>query len=698
MWEPRTIVKAATDETLRLRSIDTYPTIRLRLKRFVFAGVGQLVSVLVVAVVFLLGGSAIRGDEATAERPQVSHLPLEQNRCACCHGDKDLWEGENARLYVPVDQLADDLHFKNGLSCHDCHGGDPSTTDFKQAHSRQPDPAHPLATPFRAGLVAKKTSTERVQMIVEFCGKCHPKPTSTYMESVHGQAWQKSGLAVSAVCTDCHGKHGMFPAKDSRSPLNSVNVPATCGKCHRFIEERLQQSVHGRNLPAPDATTPVDPSKPKRRPGCTDCHPGHDIVQPKSAAFRAKLPDRCGTCHADLTSTFNLSLHGELTDFGYVPAAKCSDCHGSHDILPVAEAGSRMSTANRAATCGKCHPNATGNFLNYNPHANPHDKASEPILYWINTGLTWMLITVFSIFGFHSVLWCIRSLPYVMKHGRPGYPKPGTHAYRRFTPVHRMAHAVLMTSFLGLALTGLPLEFGNYAWAHWLSWLMGGFASTGLWHRIFGIMNVACLVFYLFYFAWRIIAGPKSGGSRIKYIFGPDSPVPNPRDFVDFAKNLRWFVGLGPRPTFERWSYWEKFDLWAASCDIVLIGTTGLILWFPNQFCAFLPGIAVNIADLIHGKLALLATGFVFSIHFFSSNLRPEKFPMDISILTGLVSEEEMEEERPELVRRMKETGQLEQYLVETPSRGVILLHMLGGAAALTIGLLLLIAIVIALF
>jgi cytochrome b subunit of formate dehydrogenase len=174
--------------------------------------------------------------------------------------------------------------------------------------------------------------------------------------------------------------------------------------------------------------------------------------------------------------------------------------------------------------------------------------------------------------------------------------------------------------------------------------------------------------------------------------------VPNPRDLSDIAKMLRWFVGRGPKPTFERWTYWEKFDLWAASADIVLIGTTGLILWFPNQFCSLLPGQALNIADLIHGKLALLATGFVFAIHFFSANLRPEKFPMDISILTGLVSEDEMEEERPELVRRLRESGQLEHYVTETPPAHTLTLAMLGGFIALGMGLALLVAILVAVF
>lgn len=658
----------------------------------------RLIVIALILTAYTSVASPAHGEEPAAARPHGSNLPLEQNRCAACHGEKEIWEGENARFYVPIDQLADELHFKNGINCHDCHGGDPTTTNFKQAHAAEVDSTQSQATPFRTTLIEKTPSASRLQMVVQICGKCHTESVKTYMESVHGRAWQGAGLIVSATCTDCHGNHGMFKATDPRSRLNVANVGTTCGKCHRFIQERLQKSVHGAATPPAKTKSARNVEVPKRKPSCTDCHQGHDLPQPKSAAFRAGLANRCGTCHADLSNTFNLSLHGELTDLGYVPAAKCSDCHGAHDILPVADANSRLSPANRSATCGKCHQNATGNFLNYDPHANPKDIVSDPILYWINTGLTWMLIAVFSIFGFHSVLWCIRSLPYVMRHGRPSYPKPGTHAYRRFTPVHRMAHAVLMTSFLGLALTGLPLEFGDYAWAHGVSWLLGGFASTGLWHRIFGIMNLCCLVFYLFYFAWRIIAGPKTGIGRVQYIFGPDSPVPNPRDFVDFAKNLRWFVGMGPRPTYERWSYWEKFDLWAASCDIVLIGTTGLILWFPNLFCTFLPGIAVNIADLIHGKLALLATGFVFSIHFFSSNLRPEKFPMDISILTGLVSEEEMEEERPELVKRLKQSGRLDQYLVETPSRVILLLHMIGGAVALSLGLALLVAIVVALF
>ena len=173
-------------------------------------------------------------------------------------------------------------------------------------------------------------------------------------------------------------------------------------------------------------------------------------------------------------------------------------------------------------------------------------------------------------------------------------------------------------------------------------------------------------------------------------VFGPDSPLPNLRDLKDFAGMLRWFFGLGPKPSFERWAYWEKFDFFGACSDIILIGTSGLILWFPSFFTLFLPGEAVNVAKVIHSTLALLATGFVFAIHFFGTHFRPDKFPMDMSILTGLVSEEEMQHERSEYYERLRREGRLDEFRAVTPSRARLWAVGLAGAVALFIGLALL--------
>jgi cytochrome b subunit of formate dehydrogenase len=519
------------------------------------------------------------------------------------------------------------------------------------------------------------------------------------MASVHGHGFKESGLVVTAVCTDCHGAHGIFPATDSRSTLHISKVTATCATCHRFIEEQLQQSVHGGTDTVPAAAEPPSGATDTRsKPVCTDCHQGHDLPHPRSAQFRLSMPDRCGNCHTELHESFSLSLHGKLTDLGYLPGARCSDCHGSHDILPVSNPESRLSAENRRATCSQCHSGVTDKFLEFDPHADASDAQRDPILYWVNVGLTWLLVCVFTAFGLHTVLWMVRSWMHVRKHGRPERLSPGKVGYVRFQPVHRAAHTVLMISFLGLALTGLPLKYSHYPWAQSVSWALGGFATTGLWHRIFGLANAGCLVFYCLWFGGQLILGPWNGMTRSRFVFGPDSPVPNVRDVRDVGRMFRWFVGLGPKPTFERWTYWEKFDIWAACSDIILIGSTGIILWFPTQFSALLPGQTLNLASVIHGKLALLATGFIFTIHFLNTHLRAEKFPMDTSILTGLVSVEELEEERPELAARMRASGQYDDLLEPTPPRRVLWLLTLGGAIALAIGIALLAGILTAMF
>jgi cytochrome b subunit of formate dehydrogenase len=650
-----------------------------------------------ISVAFLVGSVAL-GGRAIAQPQTASGSPTSQTTCATCHGLSELWEGDNRRLFVNVDQLANDVHGKHGVTCNNCHGGNPDSKSVPQAHSTEVAGANTHARPFKPALSQPNRTWEHLNAIVQVCGNCHPQAAKTYGASVHGHALQESGLVVTAVCTDCHGAHGIDPTSDPRSPLNPKNVSETCAKCHQYIEERLQKSVHGSAFRETSGKRTAAAAV-QRKPGCTDCHQGHDIPHPRSAEFRLALPDRCGNCHANLSNTYTQTLHGKLTELGYVPAAKCSDCHGSHDILPISNPKSRLSAANRQKVCSQCHLGVNANFVNFDPHANPSDPQRNAFLYWVNVGLTGLLFTVFGIFGIHSLLWLVRSLPHVLKHGRPKYPRPGARAYLRFRPVHRMAHAVLMTSFLGLALTGLPLKYTHYVWAQDASRMLGGFASTAILHRLFGIANFCCLVFYVIWFGWQLIVGPgERGVSRLRYMFSPDSPVPQRRDLSDFAKMMRWFFYRGPKPTFERWSYWEKFDLWAAGADIVLIGTTGFILWFPNQFCSLFPGRTLSVADLIHGKLALLATGFVFAIHFFNSNLRPEKFPMDISILTGVVSEEEMEEERPELVKRLKESGRMDQYITEAPAPANFTLAVLGGVLALSLGLALLVGILIAVF
>ncbi|KKK75524.1 hypothetical protein LCGC14_2872850, partial [marine sediment metagenome] len=318
---------------------------------------------------------------------------------------------------------------------------------------------------------------------VDLCGGCHEEDLKTYQESVHGKGLYESGLAVTASCASCHGAHGIFYANNLLSTLHTTNVASTCGKCHRFIEQRLQASVHGQaNGVGHDADRAAPGGKRKKTPSCTSCHQGHDLPDPKSAEFRLQLPNRCGNCHVDLSSQYAMSLHGQLTDLGYGPGAKCSDCHGAHDILAVDDPNSSLAGENRVRTCRKCHPYAVENFAGFHPHADHADAENNPLLHHVHLFMEILLYSVFGCFGLHTALWFLRSLVHTLKHGRPKRLVPGEKAYLRFQPIHRILHVVMVVSFLGLALTGLPLKYSGHHWAKLVARGLGGFDSTSVLH------------------------------------------------------------------------------------------------------------------------------------------------------------------------------------------------------------------------
>ncbi|MFO0912654.1 MAG: multiheme c-type cytochrome [Pirellulales bacterium] len=533
---------------------------------------------------------------------------------------------------------------------------------------------------------------------VQVCGECHKTELKQYFDSVHGHGLTKLGLAVTASCADCHGAHGIFKATDSRSLLHLDKVSSTCGKCHRFVAERLEASVHGRGE-RPARERPVDAALAnKPRPSCTSCHQGHDLPYTSSDAFRGQSADRCGNCHQDLIDRYRMSLHGQLAELGYGPAARCSDCHGAHDVQGVDHPDSMVSAANRLATCQKCHERATTKFAAFDPHANHHDRENYPLLHAVYRFMEILVFSVFGFFGVHTLLWLIRGWVHAVRHGRARRIGPDQIAIMRFAAVHRWLHAVVIVSFLGLALTGLPLKFSSQDWAKRLADAMGGFGTTAVLHHICGAITFGYFGFHLIWIIGQALAVRRTGKTWTQILFGPDSPIPNPRDLRDLAGMGRWFVGAGRKPVFERWTYWEKFDYWAVFWGVGIIGTSGLLLWFPEFFCRFLPGQVLNIAKVIHSEEALLATGFIFSIHFFNTHLRGEKFPIDMSMLAGYVTEEEMNEERPEFMDRMRREGKLGMLRRRTPSARTLWIIRICGFTALLIGLGLLAGILVSSF
>ncbi|MFQ6008606.1 MAG: formate dehydrogenase subunit gamma, partial [Candidatus Zixiibacteriota bacterium] len=168
------------------------------------------------------------------------------------------------------------------------------------------------------------------------------------------------------------------------------------------------------------------------------------------------------------------------------------------------------------------------------------------------------------------------------------------------------------------------------------------------------------------------------------------------KDWQDFKATVKWFVGLGPRPTYGRWTYWEKFDYFAVFWGVTIIGSTGLMLWFPEFFTRFLPGWIINVATIVHSDEALLAVAFIFTIHFFNTHFRPDKFPMDTVIFTGRVTLEELKKDRPIEYQELLKSRQIKKHLVEPlPPVAVRVIRILA-AIALLIGLSMIVLIIYA--
>ncbi|MEW6509625.1 MAG: cytochrome b/b6 domain-containing protein [Bacteroidota bacterium] len=238
----------------------------------------------------------------------------------------------------------------------------------------------------------------------------------------------------------------------------------------------------------------------------------------------------------------------------------------------------------------------------------------------------------------------------------------GAKQYLRFTRLNRLLHVVMIVCFISLALTGMTLKFSYTAWAVTLSHLFGGFESAGYIHRVAAVLMVGIMIIHIVdLFRQR----KKDYGSWKSMLTGPDTMLPTKKDLRDLTGSLRWFLGLGPRPRYGRWTYWEKFDYFAVFWGIAVIGSTGLMLWFPEFFTQFIPGWAINVATIIHSDEALLAVGFIFTVHFFNTHLRPEKFPMDIVIFTGRMDLEEFKEDKPEEYDSLVKAGALNDYLVD---------------------------------
>jgi predicted CXXCH cytochrome family protein len=258
--------------------------------------------------------------------------------CVTCHSALETPVGEPAKLFQ------NDVHHQAGLTCADCHGGDPKELSM--------DAMSP-AKGFRG--VPKKSQ------IPEFCARCHSNPGymrkynpsirtdqySEYLTSVHGKRL-KQGDTKAAACVDCHSVHDILPVSDPRAPVYVTNVASTCAKCHADAEHMkgyniptnqfalYSKSVHAKALEGGDTSAPT----------CTTCHGNHGATPPGVTS----VANVCGTCHAFNQQLFEKSPHQAA--FAAMGLPGCVQCHSNHEILPPTDA---MVGTGEKAVCITCH-------------------------------------------------------------------------------------------------------------------------------------------------------------------------------------------------------------------------------------------------------------------------------------------------------------------------------------------------------
>lgn len=608
--------------------------------------------------------------------------------CTDCHGIHELYAVKNERSKVHIDKL--------DATCDRCHPGHESTIHRKSSV----DPRLMTCVACHTG---HQTSMDRIQSAIfketlpATCNRCHSDDRHKKENLAHGKIMVIASNGDVANCTGCHIYHWRISDTDH---LGEAKGRLQCNNCHPEQNRDYQRSVHG-----------ISGRKGHQEaPTCVTCHGDREIERISSRFSGQTVLSLCGSCHgnSEVTMKFQLNpkvvsgylgtYHGQVYSLGHQGRefATCTSCHDNHLILPSDNPQSSISQQHIIETCSRCHADANENFVAMLQHYDPMFKEENPILSYIHTFMIWLLGITLSVFGIHTVLWLARAIIERLKNGpRRVDPASKKVRYMRFGVYERVLHGIVIISFLLLGATGLPLKYSHTDAAQWIATNLLNLHTMALLHRIAAVMTFAYFVLHLGKLGMMVATGKTT---LLRLLWGEDSLVPQPRDLREFIQHFAYFLHLNEKPQFGRWSYWEKFDYLAVFWGVSIIGASGLTLWFPEFFTTLLPGWAINAAHIIHSEEALLATGFIFTVHFFNEHLRPDNFPFDEVIFTGSLSENYVRSERNRWYESLEKSGRLEALKVAPANIGLRIFVYMFGFLALGIGFALLTLIIIGTF
>ncbi|HEY3413029.1 MAG TPA: cytochrome b/b6 domain-containing protein [Armatimonadota bacterium] len=529
------------------------------------------------------------------------------------------------------------------------------------------------------------------------CQDCHQSITS----APHTPAMVKQ----KAQCVSCHGNQMAGSVMTDHPKDYAISVHArpdkvagdhpTCVICHGGGDPHAVVAVS--SLTAKD-----------KAELCSKCHSQKDRMA------------RYGV-DPDAVSSYNESFHGKaLLRFDLPNVATCTNCHHAHDVLSPKNAGASTNRANVAATCGGCHKGAKVNFaMSGANHLRLKAKESRVILWelwffkiFVFSTLFMMIlgvaldlrrkvftrghvpsagkpVSVLVALGFMftaaalavatagipgarkcaiaAVVSMVLAFVVYYSRKRPVQAPTPTRTYPRLSVVLRWQHAILMTSFTMLAITGLPMRFASVSWVGSVYVLFGGLAGARGVHRFWALLMIFTAVWHI---AYLLLQWKRSGFSRKNWTM-----LPNLQDVRDFIGVSKYYLGIThEEPAFGRYQFREKMDYMAEYWGVPVMVLSGFVMWFPIYWGNLLPESALSFAYIAHSYEATLAFLAIITWHMYNAHFNPDVFPANNVFYTGTLTEEQMRREHPleleQLLRAENASGADKPEAKDPPSHG----------------------------
>ncbi len=229
--------------------------------------------------------------------------------------------------------------------------------------------------------------------------------------------------------------------------------------------------------------------------------------------------------------------------------------------------------------------------------------------------------------------------------------KDGGLYFIRLNISERVQHGIFVICFIVLVITGfmvkIPEDIVNKL----------GIAGKNIFyyrsilHRTAGIVMILTSIYHIYYLIL-------TAAGRLWLV----DMLPRLNDITDMIVNIRYYLGLREKPPeFDRFCYKHKLEYIALFIGTALMVITGLLMWAESYWSKFL----LDLATLVHGMEAILASLAIMVWHLYEVHLRPHKFPIDKMWISGVIDEEEMKEEFPLHYKKIMKDPKLQQIYIK---------------------------------